>query len=166
MNTKKSQELPINFIVMLILGVIIFSIRIILFSKFYNRADKGICEEEEKIAQELADLECADDTSSLCISFVNVKCRKKLLAQVHITNYKETSKTLKLEWNNVVNCPNGGSAEIKVHNKELKVRSSETIKIPIVIKNLNLKSSQCYAEINLIEEGQIIEKDILLLTRK
>ena len=176
MNSKRSQELPVNVIVMLILGVIIFSMGIVLFSKFYDKGEDEIGEIKRITRDEFLKLECADDTSYLCIPVVKTKGERKLTVQAYVTNYKEQyERTLKITGGGSASCgAGGGSAQVRVYDKEFVIKSSESIAIPIHIYDINLKDESCFVTIELKDETvttpplttdqKISEKETLIIS--
>jgi len=150
---KKSMELPINIVVTLIIGIIIFGLGMGLFSKFSKSGDDTIEELTNNIKNDIASLEC-DGTDWICSPVYNIKDGEEKDFNIYFSNKDDITKEFKVEisltnehfstdtkgiWKD--DC--GGVVIIYPENILISLESGYSGKIPFRVITNRIKKSPC-----------------------
>lgn len=96
---KKTQGLPINIIVMMIIGIIIFSMGIGLFSKFYSSGNKQITNLNLKIQTGISKLQCNQNVA-ICSPSHSIGLGKISDFNLYTSNLGNTGGIFKIKIDN------------------------------------------------------------------
>jgi hypothetical protein len=93
---KKGMELAVNTVVMIILGIFIFSLGMALFMKVYNTSQSDIDDLNNKIKTNIATLECNDD-EWICSPSYEISRGEKKTFVLFVANLGEEKKDFKIK---------------------------------------------------------------------
>lgn len=85
MNSKKAMELPINIVVMIIIGIILFGMGLALFGKLSGAGDEQIEDLSRQVKEDLGRLECRGD-NWICAPTMNIKLSDKQSSYIYVAN--------------------------------------------------------------------------------
>ena len=94
---KKSMALPINVIVMMIIGITLFSMGISLFSQFVGSSNDELDDLNNRIKNEVQNIECRDASGALCVPTITMSKNQKKVISVYITNDANVNGKFKIE---------------------------------------------------------------------
>lgn len=154
------MELPINLVVMMIIGIIIFGIGMSLFFKISNSGEDQINELNSKIRTNIASLECSGE-DSICAP--NLKLRKgdSEVSEIFVSNKEETNGEYSIKITGLVNqeLNSSGCGSVKViYLTTLKqnIQSGESASFPVSISaNKVIKSCSFTTVLELYKTGQM-----------
>lgn len=153
MNKTKAQGLPINILVMMIIGIVIFGLGIGLFSKISKSSDSKIDDLKERIQTDISELQCSGE-DWICVPSLDVSSSKSKLGYISIGNREDTTK-FKIEIYNssgtqVTSSDAGisntcGKIEVYIPDMTngLTVKAGTSTNVPIEIINKELLKSKC-----------------------
>ncbi len=137
---KKSQGLPINVLVMIIIGIILFGMSLMIFQKFSNKGEEELTELENKIKNNLENLEC-EDGGIICVPTIVVKNGERSVSNIVIVNKLDAEKNFLLEIN--VSSSKGGAKSYQSQTGLYYLSNNcGTIEISFPIFNRNIKSGK------------------------
>jgi len=93
---KKSMELPINLVVTLIIGIVIFGLGMGLFSRFSGAGDETIDDLTDRIKNDIASLEC-DGTDWICSPAYDIGDGEQKDFTIYFSNKDDVTKEFKVE---------------------------------------------------------------------
>lgn len=159
--SKKAMELPINMIVMMIIGIILFGIGMSLFSKISSSGEDQIQELNSKIKTNIASLECEGE-DRICAPNMKLKNGDSEVYEVFISNKGDTNKEFSIRINGLVNqellSTDCGSVKV-IYLEALKqnVLSGKSASMPVKISANKVKKSCSFTTtIDLIETGKAV----------
>ena len=99
---KKSMELPINTVVMMMIGLILFGLGMSLFFKISSSSEDTVEDLNSKIRTNIASLECSGD-DYICAPNIKVRIGDSEVSEVFVSNRDDTNKEFKIVINGLVN---------------------------------------------------------------
>jgi len=103
---KKGVSLPINIVVMMIIGIIIFALGMSLFSKISSSGNDQINDLNKKIVNDIASLECSGE-DWICSPSNVMKNGENKVFQVYVANKGDVDGQFKISFDNLVDLGNG-----------------------------------------------------------
>lgn len=82
---KKAMELPINIVVMIIIGIILFGMGLALFGKLTGAGDEQIEDLSRQVKEDLGRLECRGD-NWICAPTITMKLGDKQNSYIYVAN--------------------------------------------------------------------------------
>lgn len=156
---NKSQGLPINVLVMIIIGIIIFSIGFALFNKLYNQGDETIDKLNLQVKNNIEELHCQND-EWICAPNFKIKNGKQETFLIYIVNNADTKKKYNVKinddtsWEQKISNEDCGSVELKYPaNNEISIDSGKSAEVPFII-NANKVQPPC----SFITKAEIIDE--------
>ena len=149
MVSKKAQELPVNMVVMIILGLIIFGLGIGLFSKISNSGNEEVDRLNEQVKLGITSLEFQGD-DWVCAPAYDINNGDGATFYLYIANKDDENHVFKVEFVGA----ESGSGDIEsagcghitlnyLSTLEFNVISGESAEIPYIIKAKNVKKTPC-----------------------
>ncbi len=145
---KKSQSLPVNILVMIIIGIILFGISIALFNKFTTSSEKQVDDLRNQVKTEIQGLECNKD-EYVCIPEVQVMNGKSEDFLIYLSNIDNTEHTfnVKIEGlnsdNYLTDTKCGSIKIIYPSNLNIDLKSGYSAEIPVVVEANKVSSTPC-----------------------
>lgn len=146
---KKAQELPINILVLIIIGIILFGISIAIFHKFSSSSEDRIQQLQGEIRSSMSGLECEND-KYICSPTVKLKPGNEITSNIFIANLKDSNKNFELSINGTtgpgsVNITKSGCGKVKIMFPEFdqNIDSGKSAKVPIIVKANRVKDAPC-----------------------
>lgn len=148
---KNAQGLPINMLVMLILGVIIFALGLGLFSKFNESGDEQLDKLQNKIRTGIASVEC-DDGDWICSPSYKIRNGQQETFLLYLVNNDDSAKKYKVVFagdganNNQFSITNDECGEIDISyliNHEVNMAGGTGAQIPFIVKANKVRKSGC-----------------------
>lgn len=145
----KGQGLPINVVVMMIIGIIIFGLGMGLFSKFSNSGNDEIEQLNQKVKTDIASLECEGD-EWICSPSNTIKKGNIETFQLYIANRGDNSAKFSIEFNDLIVVESGkkgltktdcGSILISYPNIPIDVASGHGASLPFIVKATRVSKS-------------------------
>ena len=173
---KKSQSLPIDLIVKIIIGLVIFGMGYFLFQKIFLSSEDKIGDIRGDVRENLESIGC-DGTNSICVPTFDLRQGEVTNSKVVVTNKETNSKYLKIEISdggsysqdtNRLTKNSCGNILIIYYDKELNIKSQKSSEFPIQIEADNIIKRPCsfISKINLLEETTIIDSTPLIINIK
>jgi hypothetical protein len=148
MKTKNSQGLPVNIVVTLIIGIIIFGLGFAMFSKISKSGDEQIEELNSKIRTDLHSLEC-DKDNWICSPNYLIGNGKIDIFSIYVANQGDTNSEFKVDIKDATNnkltleSEKCGSIDISYPSITIMVRSGESASIPFRVSANKIKTQPC-----------------------
>ena len=173
---KNSVSLPINIVVMMIIGIVIFALGMSLFSKISSSGNQQIDDLNKKVVNDISSLECSGD-DWICSPSNTMKMGENKVFQVYVANKADTQKTFKIEFPNLVDLGNGkkgitktscGSIIILYPTIETKVLSGNSASFPFKVISTRVKNKCSFVTtVNLIDvnDGNKVIKKTAVIVR-
>lgn len=145
LKSKKSMELPINMVVMMIIGLILFGIGMSLFFKISNSGEDQIDELNSKIKNNIASLECSGE-DYICAPNIQLKKGDSETYEIFVSNKADTNQVYKIQIKNLLDneltSTDCGSIRI-VYLEALNqnVLSGNSASFPVIISANKVKKS-------------------------
>ena len=145
---KKGMELPINILVMLILGIVLFVLGLSVFSQIFDSSEKRIEELNNRIAIGIGELECENDISSICSPSNTMRRGQTKTFLVYYTNHKDVSiqSNLKIndETSSQIELTNDcGKLEITAPNIQVSIPAKESASFPFTVSSRHVQNTPC-----------------------
>lgn len=171
--SKKGMELPINIVVMMIIGIIIFGIGMSLFSKFSQSGDEQIEELNNKIKNNIASLECGGD-EWICSASHKMKNGEEKTFEIFIANLGTNQADFKINIDGVtedagkkfIEKTDCGSVVISYPSISISIDSGFSGSIPFKIYATRVTKTPCsfIATAELLDlSNNIIEKTPVII---
>ena len=139
MINKKAQGLPINVIVMMIIGLVLFGIGMALFTDIAGSGEDTIEDLNQRIKSDISSLECAGD-DWICVPSIKMKNSDSQTYEVFVANRAQINKkyyidivTEDLDGNRAITNSNG-AVIITYPNIETNILSGNSASFPFVVK--------------------------------
>ena len=148
MKQKLAQGLPVNVVVMMIIGIILFGIGMGIFSNISKSGEDTIDDLNGQIKDQIANLECNGD-QWICTPKYEMKSGTTKTFQIFVANKDDLTQKYNVELNLVpVEDREGISndcGEIKVSyaNAQITVQSGYSASFPINVKASRVKKTPC-----------------------
>ncbi len=84
------MELPVNIVVTIIIGIIIFGLGMGLFSKIYKSSDDEVNELVTRMQASISNLQCSNDDKWICSPANEMKIGDKAYFSLDVTNKGDT----------------------------------------------------------------------------
>ena len=150
MNNKKAMELPVNVVVMVIIGIIIFSMGLALFSRVLGAGDDKVDLAITMVKGGIESLECEGD-EWICSPSVSMKDGDTKDFKIYVANRGELDSKFEVDLPNLVEVSGGFGIKkdcgeiIVIYPKDIKsnIFSGEGAEVPYQVKANNIKSRPC-----------------------
>lgn len=152
MKQTKAQGLPINLVVTLIIGIVIFGLGFGLFSKISSSGQDQIDDLSNKVKTGITSLEC-DGEDWICAPSYKLKNGDSQTFNIYVSNKGDESAKFKVEFPNLVSITDDGKQGISKDgcgsvfllypSIEFNVLSGESAQIPFTIKATKVTSTPC-----------------------
>ncbi|MDA3854924.1 MAG: hypothetical protein PF569_01600 [Candidatus Woesearchaeota archaeon] len=150
---KKAQGLPVNIVVTVIIGIIIFGLGLGLFSKFFGEGQTTVDDIIDKVEIGISSLECEGD-EWICSPTNKLRTGESDTFQIFIANRANDQGQFALEINNLEPLEGNNEGITKdcgeiiivypnVDNIELEIESGESASIPFSVKASKIKKTPC-----------------------
>ncbi len=163
---KKAQGLPVNVVVMIIIGLIIFGIGMGLFAKLSSSGEDLTSDLESKIKNDISSLEC-DGEDWICFPTAKMKNGDKKTFEIFIANRGEDEKefNVTIDWQEVdsntgdygINKTGCGAVLGGHYTGEINVKRGFSGSVPVVIQASRVSKTPCSfiitAELNEVNGG-------------
>jgi hypothetical protein len=93
---KKAQGLPINVVIMTIIGIILFGMGLGIFFKFSAAGDKQVTDATKNVETIIGKQMC-DNGLRICSPPQKAKLSETVQSKIYVTNYDSTTKTYQIE---------------------------------------------------------------------
>jgi len=145
--TKKAQGLPINIIVMIIIGIVIFGLGISMFFKFSGAGEDRIDDLNNQIRTGISDLEC-DGGDAICAPSFDLGNGKSGNFELTLSNSGNDNGEFKVEFNGINNneFEKTGCGTIKVYYPKdisVEIQSGESAKYPFIVEASRVTKTPC-----------------------
>jgi len=176
MKYKRAQGLPINIIVMLILGIIIFGIGIGLFSKISKPGDEEIERIHQEVKTRITSLAC-DGEHWVCSPAYDLPNGESATFSLYVANKGDENKKFKIKFDDapdgvgVIEEDKCGSIDLSyLSSLKINILSGESAEIPFIVKAKNVKHTPCSFVANLklldVQTGDEIDKTSVIIKVK
>lgn len=144
---KKAVSLPINMVVMLIIGIMLFGLSLLIFQKFTNSSNDEMERLNAEIQTNLDSLSC-DNNEYVCTSKISVKAGDIRTSSIIISNIGDSQEIFKINFNEISLSSSGcGNVEIfapftdisKNEIGAITLKAGKSAKIPF---SVNTKMAQ------------------------
>ncbi len=146
---KKAMELPLNMVIMIIIGIIIFGLGMALFNTIASESDEIISDLNKQIKTGISAVECQNNAGWICVPRTSVKTDKHS-SSIYITNRgeKQSFKISLKQSGNPINTGTSLDADcgkliIYFPTKEVEVNSGEVMIFPFEISANLVKKTPC-----------------------
>lgn len=168
MINKKAQGLPVNVVVMMIIGIIIFGIGMALFTQIYDSSDDQIEDWNNMIKNDINSLECPGD-DWICIPNNKMNNGEKKTFQVYIANRGDSNSKFYIDFPSITTV-NGkpaiekagcGSVQLSFPPTQVKidVDSGNSASIPFIITANRVSNTPCnFLTTAVLKDNNNIEK--------
>ncbi len=144
--SKKTQGLPVNVVVMLILGIVIFGLGMALFNKISGSAESEIADLNNQIKNDIASLQCQGD-KWICSPSNTIKNGGKDTFVVYIANKGDTSNKFSLDFalNSEGRIEKEGCGSILLNYPpiETEIKSGTSASIPYIVRANQVSNTPC-----------------------
>ncbi len=173
MRTKLGQGLPVNIIVMLIIGLVLFGLGMGLFTKVFKSGDDQVEDLANKVRDNIAALECEGD-EWICFPTAKVRNGKTQTFEAFITNRAEDADkfTMSINLDDLTDSGLDGSYGITkdcgaivvkyLKNYETNIVSGKGTAMPITIDAAKVSKTPC----SFTKTITLTNSQILLLKKK
>jgi hypothetical protein len=148
MINKKSQGLPINIVVMLIIGIIIFGLGMAMFVKMSSSGDKQIEELNSKIRTNIQSLQC-DGEEWICAPNYIIENGNSQTFQIFLANRDEENQKYKVIFEDspdgemTLESDCGKMTLFYPSDLEVSIPSGNSASYPIIIKADQVSKTPC-----------------------
>lgn len=143
---KKGMDLPVNIVVMLIIGLIIFGLGMSLFSKISGSAESELADLNNQIKNDIASLQCQGD-DWLCSSSNVIKNGGKDTFMLYVANRgDETAKfsvSFNLNSDGMIEKAGCGSIAISYPNIDSNILSGQSGSFPFIVRASRVNKVPC-----------------------
>lgn len=165
---KKSMELPINTVVMMMIGLILFGLGMSLFFKISSSSEDTVEDLNSKIRTNIASLECSGD-DYICAPNIKVRIGDSEVSEVFVSNRDDTNKEFKIVINGLVNqelnstdC--GSIRVLYLVDLEQTIMSGQSASFPVRISANKVKKACSFTTtIDLISGTSVVGKTPLII---
>lgn len=158
----KAQGLPINVVVMMIIGIIIFGIGISLFSQISSEGDDYIEELNDQIRSDIANLYC-DGSDWICSGSIVMK-KEKASFEVFISNHGDAVSDYSITLDgdgavgaNGVKLEKASCGEINLFHptNSISIESGQSAAFPVIVRDNGVIKRPCSFTViaNLVSSG-------------
>ena len=172
MESKKGMELPVNVVVMTIIGLIIFAMGLALFAQISEEAENTSEGLQDKIKSDISSLEC-DGRDWICAPSIKIKLGRSDTFEVFIANRGEVNKKFKIEVTGLdvdgyLGKSSSGCGKVWVDYPDFEddVQSGFSASIPILV-NTKQVSKECsfttVVNLNESPSGDFVDKTPLII---
>ena len=148
MKTKNAQGLPINIVVTLIIGIIIFGLGFAMFAKISKSGDDEIERLNSKIRTDLHSLEC-DGENWICSPNYQIENGQIDIFSIYVANQGETNEEFSVDIKDAIDnkltleSDKCGSIDLSYPSVTFNVRSGESASIPFRVSANKVKTQPC-----------------------
>ncbi len=148
---NKAQGLPINIVVMMIIGIIIFGLGLSMFSKFSSSGEEQISDLTNLIKKDIANLEC-NSNEWICSPSYKMKNGKTKTFEIFIVNNGDSSKDFSVELKTdnppIVSGKKSltkdcGSIIVGIYPGEINIQSGASASIPFQVIASRVNKTPC-----------------------
>lgn len=148
MNNKKAMELPINIVIMTILGLVLFGIGFSMFTSFAQDGDEIISDLNSQIKNNIASIECQGD-DWVCAPSVRITNSKRNTFELFISNRDSSSQSFSVKINGtdtgstIVNSANCGFVRIYFPTNDITIPSGNSAVFPYTVNTDRVTNIPC-----------------------
>lgn len=149
MSNKLAQGLPVNIIVMMIIGIILFGLGLGLFSKIAGSGEETIEDLNDRIKDNINSLECQNTNEWICSPPSDVNNGDRGTFEIFIANKGNLNKKFRVELNlTTVGNNRGitnkcGSIIVSYPSKEINILSGTSASIPYAVIASRVSQQDC-----------------------
>lgn len=147
--SKKAMELPLNIVIMMIIGIVIFGLGMSLFSKISNSGNQQISDLNDKIKADISSIECSGE-DWVCFPAAKLRMGKSQLFSAVVSNKDDVKESLKINFpkfgsHHSFNLSGNNCGSIKVYypSASINVTSSDQASFPVMVYANNVSRSGC-----------------------
>ncbi len=170
---RKGMELPINIVITVIIGIIIFGLGFSLFSQISSESDKRIEDLNNQVRTGIAVLECENSVSAICAPSYSMRNGQERTFQVFVTNHDDLADEFSIRLpSTLVPNPRGGvilesnndcgSVIIFAPNININIPAKESASFPISVMASRVARTPC-SFVTTVEETRTNEKTPLII---
>jgi hypothetical protein len=159
--TKLGQGLPINVIVMIIIGIIIFGLGIGLFARISGSGEEQVANLESKVRTDIAKLECEGD-NWICVPQAKLNVGERKTFEIFIVNRDQQQKSFRVKINGnedgTISVPKSdyGDVTFNYYFNPITIASGKSASIPYSVSTTQVKEGKT----NFIAKVELFEDDI------
>lgn len=146
MKNKKAMELPVNIVVMLIIGLIIFGLGMSLFTKISGSAESELADLNNQIKNDIATLQCQGD-DWLCSASNVIKNGGKDTFMLYVANRGSENAKFSVSFNlgseGRVEKSECGSISISYPDVETNILSGQSGGFPFIVRANRVSKVPC-----------------------
>lgn len=164
---KKGQGLPVNVIVMMILGLILFSLGMALFFNISSSSEASVEDLNNRVENNIKSLECSGE-DWICTPSYEIRNGDNEVFEIFVANKATTSQKYSIEFNNLdpIDTKFGitndcGSIIISYPDIDVNVLSGESASFPFQVTASRVRESDCgfVGSVSLLDEsGDEVDK--------
>ncbi len=146
---KKGEALPLNIVVMLILGIVLFGLGLGLFSKISSSGDKQVEDLVNQVNEDIKSLECTGD-AFICSPTQKAKLGSISTSYIFVSNRGDKTKSFSLKFkdmnSNKLIIEKEGCGQIEINYLEsikTNIKTGESSKIPFIINTKKVSKKGC-----------------------
>ena len=96
---NKAMELPINIVVSVIIGIVIFAVGLQLTTQIFSEGESIVSNENERVSQGIRDLQCQGDNSWICTPTLVMRNGERSTSTINIINLDlDSTRTFSVEF--------------------------------------------------------------------
>jgi len=149
-NQRRSQGLPVNVIVMLMIGLLLFGAGIGLFTKISTAGEDQVNDLNNQIKSDIASLECENDQGWICVPSYTMNSGDRKTFEVYVTNIGETTKEYSVEFklNTLSDGKKGvqkdcGDVLIDFADAPVQIQSGSSASYPFIVRSSRIVKTPC-----------------------
>ena len=176
---RKSQALPVDLVVKIIIGIAIFGAGFFLFQKIYNSSEGKVNDLGNKIEENLDGIGC-DGSTQICAPTFDLRQGEVVESGIIVTNKGESEGSFKIEIpdgtaeqstyyvasTNILTKQGCGSILVFYYPKELTIEPQKSSRFPIQIEADGITKRPCSFVTTLYLRGDLQDLTPLIINIK
>lgn len=152
MKSTKAQGLPVNIVVMMIIGIVLFGLGMSLFFKISSAGEDSIDDLNNQIKSDIASLECSG-TEWVCTPSHKMRNGGKETFEIFIANREDSAKEFTVDIQTEIIDPNDptklginsdcGSILLSSPSITTNVRSGFSASYPFIVRASRVEKTPC-----------------------
>lgn len=148
MISKKAQGLPVNVVVMLILGIILFGLGFALFTQVSSKGEESINDLSERIKTDIQSLECKGD-DWICTPSYTMKNGESKTFEIFVANRDQENSKYRVELNlEEIGAEKGitnscGNVKVLTPIMETNIKSGNSASFPFLVTANQVSKTPC-----------------------
>lgn len=146
---KKAMELPLNIVIMVIIGIVLFGIGFSMFADFSSEGDEVIDGLNNQIRNDISSLECQGG-EWVCAPSTRIRDGDSDTFQIYVANRGQTEDEFSIDIEQttsdgkpVINNENCGSLIIYTPEVSVNIRGGESASFPFTVYTDRITDSPC-----------------------